>query len=288
MKNISFKLTTLAILFTLIACDEDNPIPQVSESEIDDVTAEAYTDYAEDDVNELVIDLMDDIRLGIGNGQAANDSNRYRPFAGKVSCADISANIENKEIIIDFGAGCESADGVTRSGKIIVNFTDARHVAGAVITTSFEDFIVNGIGVEGTRTLTNVSDGSEGQRAFEIKIEEGKITFPDETFRIISSTKTRTWEIDESTREVILTVSGSAEGINRNGEAYIHAIIQDLVYKNSCRRVGTKVAVSGERSITKADLTYLISYGNGDCDNAVTITLPTGEVREVIVENRRG
>ena len=278
----------IAIFATLLACDENSPNPEVTENEIDDVTAEAYADFAEDDVNELVIDLMDDIRFGSTTGEVANDNNRFRPFAGKISCAEISISLANKEIIIDFGEGCESSDGLVRSGKVIINFTDARHVSGAVITTTFENFIVNDIGVEGSRTLTNISDGTEGQRAFEINIENGKITFPDETFRTISGTKTRVWDIDESSREVTLTVSGSVEGVNRNGEPYQHTITEDLIYKKSCRRVGAKVAVSGIRNITKAGLTYIIDYGNGDCDNIATLTLPTGEVIEISVERRRG
>ena len=288
MKKNFLKLIALFLVFTFSACNDNDPIPEVVESEIDDATAEAYVDYAEDDVNELVIDLMDDIRLGEAGGQAANGQNRFRPFAGRVSCADITINLDEKSITLDFGEGCENADGITRSGKIMISFTDPRHVAGAVITTTFEDYMVNDIGIEGTRTLTNISDGTERQRAFEVTIENGRITFPDGSFRTFEGSRERVWDFDESSREVTLTVTGTMSGINRNGEDFINDITEALVYKNSCRRVGTKVAISGERSLARAGLTYLINYGEGECDNAVTVTLPNGEVIDILVEGRRG
>lgn len=288
MKKNFLKWMALSLILIISACSENDPAPQVIESEIDDATAEAYVDYAEDDVNEMVIDLMDDIRLGEAGGQAANGNNRFRPFVGKISCADISINLDEKSITLDFGEGCESADGVTRSGIIMISFTDARHVAGAVITTTFENYQVNDISIEGTRTLTNISDGTERQRAFEITIENGKVVFPDDSYRTFSGTRTRIWDFDETSREVTLTVTGEKSGINRNSEEFVNTITEALVFKNSCRRVGTKVAVSGERSISRAASTYTINYGEGECDNEVTVTLPNGDVIEVIIEGRRG
>lgn len=287
MKKNFLNLLALACILLLNACSEDVTTPSEIESQMDDATAEAYTDFAEDDVNEMVIDLLDDLRFDEIRGAANIESKRFRPFAGRRSCAEIELDILNGSLIIDFGEGCESSDGVTRSGKILISFTDARHIAGAVVTTTFENYTVNGNQVEGTRTLTNISNETEGQRAFEIKTENGKITFEDGTFRTFSGSKTKVWELEESTEEVTLTVTGESSGTNREGQDFSKTITEPIVFKRSCRTVGVKVAVSGERTLLKGGETYVINYGDGSCDNVVTLTLPNGEVEEITIERKR-
>jgi hypothetical protein len=288
MKKNYLNILAMIALLAITACSEDNPAPELTQlSEIDDATAEAYADYVEGDVNELVIDLMDGIRLERSGGEAATDQPRYRPFGGKFTCGVIEIDLNAQEIMIDFGEGCESADGVTRSGKIFISYSDKRHIPGAVITTTFENYVVNNIGIDGTRTLRNVSNATERQRAFEITIEGGQITFPDGSTRTFAGTRTRTWSIEESSDEVTLTVTGSMSGVNRNGAQFVNSIDEPLVYKKSCRQVGTKVAISGVRSLTRNDQTLMIDYGDGACDNVVVITKPNGETQEIVIEGRR-
>lgn len=284
MKKNLYQLIALGFLILFTSCEETSIAPEENVIAMDDVTAEAFIDYAEEDINELVIDLMDDIRTGAITGQAANDRKRFRPFAGKYSCAEITKT--DGLVTIDFGEGCENADGVVRSGMIVISYTDARHVSGAQITTTFDNFTVIGIVVEGTRTLTNISNGTERQRAFEVSIEDGKITFPDETYRTFAGSKTRTWSFDESSEEVVLSVSGGMNGINRSGESFYNEITEELIYKKSCRQVGTKIPVSGIRMLTKNDAVFVLDYGDGSCDNVALLTLPNGEVKEVSPKRR--
>lgn len=288
MKKNILNYVTLALFILISACNEEGATPVEQPSELDDATAEAYTDYAEDDVNEIVIDLLDELRFDSPNGEANDGRSRFRPFAGKVSCANIDLDIGAGELVIDFGEGCESADGIFRSGKILIFFTDFRHVSGAQITTTFDNYFVDGKQLEGTRVLTNISDETEGQRAFEVVITDGKITFEDGTFRTYGGNRTKVWDMEETSREVQLTVTGSISGVNRNGVEFSKTITEPVIFLHSCRRVGVKVAVSGERTITKNGLTYVINYGNGVCDNLVTLTLPSGEIKEIIVQKRRG
>ena len=278
----------LVLIILVSACNEEgtNPLDQLSE--LDDATAEAYTDYAEDDVNEIVIDLLDEFRFDSPSGKANDGRSRFRPFAGKVSCANINLDVAAGELVIDFGEGCESSDGVFRSGKILIFFTDFKHISGSQITTTFDNYFVDGKQLEGTRVLTNISDETEGQRAFEIVITDGKITFEDGTFRTYSGSRTKVWEIEETSREVQLTVTGSISGVNRNGIEFSKTITEPVIFLHSCRRVGVKVAVSGERTIIKNELAYVINYGQGDCDNLVTLTLPSGEIKDIIIQRKRG
>lgn len=283
VKNVFLGLVSLAMFFGFASCNNDGDATPVLE-DLDDATSEAIIDYVNDDVDNIVIENLDQIRTG---GNEANLGERFNAFAGRTGCAEVIHDEANQTITIDFGEGCVNDDDIERSGKILISYTDRRNVPGAVITTTFEDFFVNGNQVEGTRTLTNISDGSDAQRAFNVVIAGGKITFEDGTFRTFSGNRTRIWTIEPSSDEVTLTVTGSSSGTTRDGAAFSKQIVEPLIFKNSCRQVGVRVAVDGIRSITRDGQTVTIDYGDGSCDNLVEVTKPDSSTETVEVENRR-
>lgn len=283
MKNLIFGLATIAMFFGVASCDNDGDSTPVLD-ELDDAASEAIVDYVNDDVDNMIIENLNQISAG---GNQANLTDSFNAFRGRTGCAEVTHDEANQIITIDFGEGCISNDDIERSGKIIINYTDRRNIPGAIIVTTFEDFFVNGNQVEGIRTLTNVSDGSNTQRAFNVVIREGKITFEDGSFRTFAGTRTRVWEIEPSSEEVTLTVTGNASGITRNGTEFSKEIIEPVVFKNSCRQVGVRVAIQGIRSMTRNGGTTTIDYGDGTCDNLVEITHPDGSIEVVEIQNRR-
>lgn len=283
MKNEFLGLALLTMFFSLASCENEGDSAPALE-DLDEATSEAIIDYVNDDVDNIVIENLDQIRTG---GIEANLGERLVVFNGRTGCAEVTHDEESQTITIDYGEGCINDDDIERSGKILINYTDRRNVQGAVITTTFEDFFVNGNQVEGTRTLTNVSNGSDTQRAFNIVIAGGKITFEDGTSRIFSGNRTRVWTFEPTSDEVTLTVTGSSSGTTRDGVTFSKQIVEPLIFKNSCRQVGVRLAVEGMRSITRDGQTLTIDYGDGTCDNLVEITRADGTVETVEVENRR-
>lgn len=281
------KVSTLfvAALFLLGACSEEDGTTAVEELSVEELTSEAVVDFAADDIDNIVMNNMEAINTSIGN--VANFGERFNPYRGRDNCATITRDEAAQTITVDFGEGCTSEDGIERSGRIEIHYTDRRNQPGAVITTTFVDFFVNGNQIEGTRTLTNISDGTAFQKAFEITVTGGKITFEDGTFRTFEASRTRTHEIEESSRELTITVEGQRSGVNREGESYSMVITTPLVFKNSCRQVGVRLAVSGVRQFTRGEASASIDYGDGTCDNEVTITRADGTVEVVTVNGRR-
>src|SRR5690606_27859518 len=81
-----------------------------------------------------------------------------------------------KTIVIDFGSGCTSADGVHRKGKINIVLSDSVRKSGTTAVMTFDGYYVHGFKVEGTITWTNTStpNGVSWTRV----IENGKVTTP--------------------------------------------------------------------------------------------------------------
>jgi len=282
MKKKFFASILFGSLLMISACSNEEDTAGIEE--IDEVTAEAVVDFVNDDIDNIVMNNIDQIG---GVSGAASDSQRFRPFSDRSGCATKSHQEDAQRIVMDFGDGCVGNDDIERSGKIIIEYTDRRNVPGAVVTTTFEDFYVNGNKVEGTRVLTNTSGTTDAQRSFDITVSNGRIIFEDGSERTFEANRTRTWSANRTSDEVILTITGSSSGTTRDGDAFSMNITTPIVFKNSCRQVGVKVAVQGVRTLSLAGEIRTIDYGDGTCDNLVTITNADGTVEEKEIKNRR-
>jgi len=282
-RTVSASIVAVAIVMS--ACSEK--VDLVSEDfSSDEVASEAVLDFSGDDIDNIVLNNMRDL-LNSGVTGEANEGKRFNPYSGRDDCATVTKDLEAQTIMIDFGVGCENSDGIIRSGQILISYTDRRNEPGAVITTTFNNFFINGNQIEGVRTLSNISDGTPNQKAFQVSVVGGQVTFEDGTTKTYESSRTRTHVTDEATEELTVTVTGSRSGTNRENEAFSMTIIQDLIYLSSCRQEGVKVAVSGIREFVKNSETTTIDYGLGACDNEVTITRPDGTVETKTIENRK-
>ncbi len=264
----SFKLFTaiFALIFFASSCQEDVESPgQLTDVDLLNVENEASVESAFEDVDDIA---FESVLLFESGGRIADSED------SPIHCAEKTHDLENNTIIIDFGEGCVGINGRERKGKILISYTDRRFVSGAVHTMTFENFYVDGNLIEGTRTRTNISASTDDYLRFSIVLENGKVTWEDGTY----ATREANWETsrirtpnpinDERIR------TGSASGIDREGLIYTVNITKPIVWKRSCLATdrimipveGIKVkAFEDGNSIT-------IDYGDGTCDNLVTIT----------------
>ncbi|HMJ68661.1 MAG TPA: hypothetical protein VK508_07190 [Cyclobacteriaceae bacterium] len=187
-------------------------------------------------------------------------------------------------IMIDFGAdGCTDPKGNIRKGKIRVEFRGRRFLPGSSVVTTTEGYSINGVALEGTRTVTNVSGSNEEAPKFNVKLENGKATWPDGTFGTREVDRTREWVRAANPTNDLWRVTGTASGTNRNNDVYEMEITKALVYKRECA-LGNRVfmAVEGTKELTVKGKLIIIDYGTGECDKTVTITVD-GQSKQVEV-----
>jgi hypothetical protein len=181
---------------------------------------------------------------------------------------------------IDFGTGVtytRDTVTITRAGKIVIN----RSVSGNVRTevTAFEEYMVNGIKIEGTKTRITTFDEATGSGTSATTLDNGKFTFADGS--------TATWESDRERTSNITRDAGTGKPVGGtivtevNTEVaaadgtiiYSHKTTSPLTESIACgeRRHGP---VSGTLDTVYRDDTVTVDYGNGSCENrTVTITL---------------
>lgn len=281
--SFKFLATIIALTFFASSCQEDVESPgQLTEVDLLSVENEAAVGSAFEDVDDIAFASL---LLFESGGRIAESED------SPIHCAIKTHDIENKTIVIDFGDGCVGLNGRERKGKIIISYTDRRFVSGAVHTVTFENFYVDGNLIEGTRTRTNISAGIDDYLRFSIVLENGKITWEDGTF----TTREANWETsrirtpnpinDERIR------TGSASGIGREGLGYTVNITKAIVWKRACMATDRiKIPVEGIKVKAFEDgNSVTIDYGDGTCDNLVTITKDgITETIEITGQRRNG
>ncbi|HEY0656621.1 MAG TPA: hypothetical protein VGD65_25985 [Chryseosolibacter sp.] len=228
--------------------------------------AEVQEDYFNDDTEEITLSAIstDDF----SGGKAANTDERLQ-------CAVVTRTGDENSgtIVIDFGTGCTGERGNVRRGKIIISYIGRWNVAGSYWTVTGENYFINNIAVEGLRMVRNIST-SEDVLAFEVTMENGRLTFPDGAVATRIVHKKRELERDSNGILKRLIIYGTAEGNNRNGRGYQVEILERLVYDRACEDVF--IPVSGKKLIKHGQREITIDYGNGECDNVVVITNKNG------------
>lgn len=176
-------------------------------------------------------------------------------------------------VLIDFGTDdCVGEDGRIRKGQIYVTYTGRYREEGTVITATPQNYTINGYGLAGTKTITNLGENADGQMQFSIVVD-GSLTAPGNAWTSQwSSNRTRTWIGGQSTLTIwddVYEITGTASGVNRNGVNYNITIVTPLRAEVGCRWI-----VSGTMVLSPQDYDpRTIDFGNGECNNGFSVTV---------------
>jgi hypothetical protein len=196
-------------------------------------------------------------------------------------CADVTESGEEypREIIIDFGEGCEDWRGNIKTGKIIIKISDDMKNEGATRTVTYENYTVRGNEVSGSRTVINKGTNDAGNWIIESE-SDMLIRKVDEGIEIHrTSSATLEWlsgfeTAEKSDDSFQITGSGT---ITQNGNVtFSRNIIVPLFRDRSCRYI-----LSGQVELANEDGTILIDFGDGTCDNTATVTKENGTTEEI-------
>lgn len=275
MKKLLF-ISAIAFTTFLSSCSDDSEtVGNEDLVEELDIDSEATLESNYEDVDGIVEAGMLSLESG---GRIDEDE--------VIQCADLDHDMDNKILTIDYGDGCEGPGGRTRAGKIIISYSDYRLVPGAFREATFENFSIDGVKVEGTRRVENISESMDDDPMFSITLTGGKLTFEDETFATRESERTRTWMRANNPLDDEVYIEGEADGSRRDGVSYRVEILERIIYKRACWTSRVFIPVAGVKQITSGDNVAIIDYGDGECDNIVTVSINGGEPFEVTITRR--
>ncbi len=145
---------------------------------------------------------------------------------------------------------------------------------------SHENFFIDDVKVEGLVSLTNKGLNAASQPVFDRIVTNRVLSFPDG--------KTISWNAVQSIIQTegagtpllrldnVFSIGGSSSGINRKGERFTVSTTDPLIINATCTWI-----VKGIINLSLNSNQISINYGDGTCNNAASITLPDGTVREI-------
>ncbi len=287
---------TLFCSFLLVACTKERSSSggnnnDAIEEQVSQVNAESDAE-AEIVFNGIFDDVMgasDDVGMaGTGwYGRYANGS----AFERVQACFSLTVTPLNPpavfpvRIVIDFGTtGCQGRDGRTRKGKIITEYSARLIVPGASAVTTFEDYYVDSIKVEGTLKITNTSSPVNTQpltRSFKKEVINAKLSKPNGNYIEWNSTKMITQLEGLLTPNLpaddVFKIEGSSQGRAKRGNllvAWQSSVEEPLIKKFLCRWiVKGKIKTVRANSTSNNQWIAILDFGDGTCDRKATLTV---------------
>lgn len=255
---------SLAAVITLNSCEDED---QVSGDDVNNVNSESLSDSYFQDSDEMSKSASE--RTDAAGGRIAED---YRFVCATFTLTGGSTKTAGS-ITINFGdgAGCKDKNGNTRKGKIKVTWSNgpAANVGFTTVTT-FEDYSINDIKLEGTRTITKLQSSNITSLKYSAVLEAGKATWPDSTF----ITRTSNFTAEFNSTNTTTTLTGNASGSNRKEKEYTMEITEAIIFKGECiASDGIFMAVDGIKKFISGGRELIVDYGDGTCDRSVTLTL---------------
>ena len=253
MKKISL-LSLFAVLVLFQSCKKDN------------------SDWTFEQDNAIATEMLQDVYKQV-DGMAQSDGKLKTCALATLS--DTLGNFPNT-LTIDFGTGCTGQDLRTRSGKIIASFTGRWRTPNSEITVTTDNYKVNGYAVNGTTTIRNNGFNNNGNLSYTVTTTNGTVTDTAGQSIQWNASTTYEWVAGMSTDFVnngingiyddVYHITGSANGVNRNGNAYTANITYRLEKALACRWIK-----SGTIEISPANGDpRTLDFGNGDCDASAT------------------
>ena len=257
--------------------------------------ASSEADAESDDIFNEVFDNVLGVNTDVGFGNTgvfgqmnpgASGGTARLTACPDVTVTHLSGNLDPfpVKIVMDFGTGCTGRDGRTRSGKIISIYTNRLFIPGAKATTTFENYTVDSIKVQGTHTITNEGETISAtctRHKWKVVVENAKLTKPNGNYTEWNSTKTITQVEGTCTpldkNDDIYKIEGGGHGKVKRGDlliAWNSEITEPLIKKFSCRwLVKGVIRIARLNLTTNSPWVATINYGTGDCDNKAVVTI---------------
>ncbi len=263
------------VMLLVSGCANNETASEFSAEDSDDATSESIDDSSNDDAEDIGMTAV--ISETSEGGKIAESDVRFE-CAVVTRTGDKTAGV----IRIDFGSGCKDKRGRTRKGVIVVTYTGAWKQAGSSSIMTFENYFVNDVQLAGTRSVLNITTDTTRLK-FKVDVEDGTATWSDGRVATRRLHHIREHERNSNNILMRLIIYGTATGTNRNGRGYSIEILEPLVYDRKCASEGVFIPVKGKKLIKHGNRQLTVDYGDGTCDNVVTLININGRMKDIRV-----
>lgn len=262
MNTITKTLKALMLLgftaFFIQSCSED-AAPDGSNGTLTeaDVQTILTTDEVAGTVDNALAELFAD---GNATGKSAKTANEC--YSAEYSDTGFVATFNNCVL-----NGTENVN-----GTLTVTYEAGNETAA--FTATYEDFYVGDVKINGTRSYALSTSSEQNTISFTV-VSDMTVEMEDGSVIAESGTKTFSFTFGESLETSSFSLSGTWQ-VEVDGNTYSVTTIDDLQGALGCEYLTT-----GSMNVTKNGLAIIVDFGDGECDDAATLTYPDGTVQEI-------
>jgi hypothetical protein len=289
--HITGKLIAIAAVISLSSCKKEitsaTGSKDTNAATLSDSSTVAENTYY-DVLNNAFVGYSDNVTVmgksGLQSGKNSTFSTGTEGVSTvHLSCASytISDSVYGhypKTLTLDFGTGCSSIDGILRKGKVIYTFSGPLFTPGTTVSVSFNQYSVNGYGIQGSYAITNNS--TQNGISFTTQVTNGIITYPDASNYHYSHNKTYTQTGGASTpfdiSDDVYSITGNSAFSASDGSSLVLNATTPLIRTFTCLNI-TQGVVS---FVYNQDISGTIDFGDGACDNSAV--LKVGNISKTI------
>jgi hypothetical protein len=282
MRTKILMMIVVAAVLAFSSCKKDSNSGAIEDASVNLADDDAVAEVVYDDVFNTADNAT--IILDQAGSSEAKSGTVQADSCPSITITRPTSSLWPKIVTVDYGTSCAGLNDNVRSGKIIIEVTGPRLQAGSKRTVTFADYYFNDIKVEGVKVIETIGLNSNQNLTVSVKLNDGKLTFPDNTTILRSTSHLREWTAGLLTRNIWddeCLITGTATGENIEGVLYTNTILTALHWQRACRFI-TSGVVKIEREGAPV---VQIDYGTGDCDAKAVVT--SGDVsREILLKNR--
>ncbi len=235
----------------------------------DEETVEEVEFSQEDNKMAAQVDLVFEGTLNImETAYIEEEEGRSNSFFPPCATISISQTGETIQLEIDFGEGCSLPDGAFVTGKILLSYGPIVNNT-RLIDYTFDNFTYNEHPVSGGGEIERLLENQNGFPQSTVN-ETITVGFPQST---VTATRTglRIAEWVEgvgsgSWLDNVFHINGNWNTTFSNGFTRSGVVVETLVKRTNCAYL-----VSGVIDIQQNGLSASLDYGEGECDNIVTL-----------------
>lgn len=293
MKKLLFLFVSLLTL-SILSCQDDSISvnEQSAELEKSAIIDEALQSAVLDDLLQE-IDTYSLIGEGLKSGEIGD-------------CPAISIDKPNeapywpRTITLDFGEGCEK-NGKVKSGKMIIVKSASWIQAGSTRKVSFENFVVDGISIDGEKEIENIT-AEQGNLTFKIEAEIEMSWTKNDTLNISvhrEISKTQEWLFGfrdkEKTGQIIINGTSELTRTVNGVKKEIEKTYNDILVVLGCRFPQSGVTDFNVKTYEGAKFEFSLDYGTegsasekcqANCDCIATLAVVDGDLEDIDLSER--
>ena len=290
IKKLTIIIMSVGLFFS---CSEDNTSGFSENLSTTTVLETINAISFDEDMEELVSETLE-LRSSSSSARNIESSDKGpKKFDGNKygDCATVEVDEENNVKTVTFSGTCYGKRGQSRSGTMIISYSDVRNEAGSFRQVEYSDFYMNDIKIEGTRRTEVISVDENGNKTMKTTLSDGKMIYEDGTFKTKNSEMIR-FTYMEDNKKVYSTLTGSSSGVSTEGIDFSMQITTPIKFSYDCPMDGKmkkgKVPVEGIKVTIDGDSSIITDFGDGTCDSLVEVT-KDGEIETVDLKDiKRG